>query len=190
MTSTKQQAAAEAAALGIEFDYDSTTEDEIRALIADRQAGDGNATPHSDEDAPESTRDDLHDQGVPMLAGDPREPVGPEDALGVGEKRGDYSDRIEGRPHTAVALEGAGEPVRRWVDRETGAAAEEGADGAIEVTVDLAPTSTIVDQRPRASDRGGSDEVLKGGVQTDPAFAAGALGIPAAAAAPSVDEAA
>jgi len=31
---------------------------------------------------------------VPMLPGDSSEPVGPEDALGVGPKRGDYTDRI------------------------------------------------------------------------------------------------
>jgi hypothetical protein len=38
-----------------------------------------------------TTRDDALDSGVPMLAGDASEPVGPEDALGSGPKRGDYS---------------------------------------------------------------------------------------------------
>lgn len=38
-----------------------------------------------------TTRDDALDSGAPMLAGDPSEPVGPEDALGSGKKRGDYS---------------------------------------------------------------------------------------------------
>jgi hypothetical protein len=41
-----------------------------------------------------TTRDDATDLGVPMLPGDPNEPVGPEDALGPGPKRGDYSQRI------------------------------------------------------------------------------------------------
>ena len=42
------------------------------------------------------------DVGVPMLPGSDDEPVGPEDALGEGPKRGDYSDRLGGdqyRPH-------------------------------------------------------------------------------------------
>jgi hypothetical protein len=43
-----------------------------------------------------TTRDDANDLGVPMLQGDPSEPVGPEDALGDGPKRGDYSQRLGG----------------------------------------------------------------------------------------------
>lgn len=43
-----------------------------------------------------TTRDDANDLGVPMLPGSPAEPVGPEDALGEGPKRGDYSDRVSG----------------------------------------------------------------------------------------------
>lgn len=41
-----------------------------------------------------TTRDDKNDLGVPMLAGKPDEPVGPEDALGEGPTRGDYRQRI------------------------------------------------------------------------------------------------
>ena len=41
-----------------------------------------------------TTRDDRLDLGVPMLQGDSSEPVGPEDALGDGPKRGDYTDRV------------------------------------------------------------------------------------------------
>lgn len=41
-----------------------------------------------------TTRDDRNDLGVPMLPGSPKERQGPEDALGKGEKRGDYSQRI------------------------------------------------------------------------------------------------
>lgn len=44
-----------------------------------------------------TTRDDALDSGVPMLAGDASEPAGPEDALGSGKKRGDYSDVIGDR---------------------------------------------------------------------------------------------
>lgn len=41
-----------------------------------------------------TTRDDKNDLGVPMLAGSVNEPTGPEDALGEGPKRGDYTDRV------------------------------------------------------------------------------------------------
>jgi len=56
-----------------------------------------------------TTRDDANDLGVPMLAGSPSEPTGPEDALGEGPKRGDYSDRIgpsNYHPHTASVVDG------------------------------------------------------------------------------------
>lgn len=46
-----------------------------------------------------TTRDDALDSGVPMLAGDPSEPVGPEDALGAGPKRGDYSEVVGNKQH-------------------------------------------------------------------------------------------
>lgn len=54
-----------------------------------------------------TTRDDVLDLGVPMLPGDPSEPVGPEDALGEGPTRGDYRGRIgpsDYHPHTSVAV--------------------------------------------------------------------------------------
>jgi len=41
-----------------------------------------------------TTRDDILDLGVPMLPGSPDERQGPEDALGRGPKRGDYTNRI------------------------------------------------------------------------------------------------
>lgn len=59
------------------------------------------------------------ENGFTMLPGDPGEPVGPEDALGEGPKRGDYSTtmRLES-PHEAV-LTGettdAGVPIRELV---------------------------------------------------------------------------
>lgn len=52
-----------------------------------------------------TTRDDATDLGVPMVQGNADEVTGPEDALGVGPKRGDYSDRIgpaNYQPHEAV----------------------------------------------------------------------------------------
>ena len=70
-----------------------------------------------------TTRDAL-DLGVPMLAGDPSEPTGPEDALGESPTRGDYSGRLgetNYQPHTTVLIPDAkpGEPrVRVIAQRE------------------------------------------------------------------------
>ena len=63
-----------------------------------------------------TTRDDATDLGVPMLAGSPDEPVGPEDALGEGATRGDYRGRIgpaDYHPHEVVPRPDAapGEPT-------------------------------------------------------------------------------
>lgn len=85
-----------------------------------------------------TTRDDATDMGVPMLAGGANEPVGPEDALGVGPKRGDYSDRIgpsSYQPHESLRVE----------DAKPGQ-----------------PDVVIEAQRPRVEDRG--DAPGKGGV--------------------------
>lgn len=87
-----------------------------------------------------TTRDDATDLGVPMLPGGANEPVGPEDALGEGPKRGDYSGRIgpsSYQPHELVRVEDAkpGEPNVR-----------------------------AVPQRPRVEDQG--DAPGKGGVST------------------------
>lgn len=93
-----------------------------------------------------TTRDDLNDAGVPMQAGSPKEPVGPEDALGEGAKRGDYRDRVVGNPHEAVAVEGGGEAIRD-------------EDGNV---LDYAPRSALQAQKPRTEEIG--DEPGKGGV--------------------------
>lgn len=90
-----------------------------------------------------TTRDDALDLGVPMLAGDPAEPVGPEDALGPGPKRGDYSGRLGDsyyNPHQTVEIP----PQER----------EEGG-----------PVVRVVAQAPRASEQG-EQAKLKGGVDT------------------------
>lgn len=96
---------------------------------------------------------DVHDQGVPMLkSSDPRaESVGPEDALGLGPKRGDYTNRVGDstyHPHTVVAVEGV----------------DENGDPTV--------TQVNVPQKPLAEEIG--DEVgLKGGVDTHSDQAAG-----------------
>lgn len=90
-----------------------------------------------------TTRDDALDLGVPMLPGSPDEPVGPEDALGEGPKRGDYSARIgppNYHPHETM-------PVR---DAKPGD-----------------PRFVTVPQRPRADDIG-DEPGKKGGVETAP----------------------
>lgn len=81
-----------------------------------------------------TTRDDVLDLGVPMLAGDPGEAVGPEDALGEGKKRGDYSNRIGGsgyHPHSVVAVPAEerkdGEPAVRVIT-QSHLAAEQGEE--------------------------------------------------------------
>lgn len=51
-----------------------------------------------------TTRDDALDTGAPMLPGDGSEPVGPEDALGSGPKRGDYSKLIGDRQFSAAVV--------------------------------------------------------------------------------------
>jgi hypothetical protein len=96
-----------------------------------------------------TTRDDALDAGVPMLPGDPSEPQGPEDALGPGPKRGDYSGRVgpEGyQPHRS-------EPIP---DAER----ERDDDGNV-----IGPSARLVAQRPSAANQG---EVagVKGGVGT------------------------
>lgn len=87
-----------------------------------------------------TTRDDATDLGVPMVQGKADEVVGPEDALGVGPKRGDYSDRIgpsSYQPHESVRVE----------DAKPGE-----------------PTVVVEAQRPRVADQG--DAAGKGGVTT------------------------
>lgn len=119
-------------------------------VVNQTSTGEGVANPednakltHSDKDAPLSTRQDLTDVGVPMQAGSPGEPVGPEDVLGEGQKRGDYRSRLGGReyqPHTTVRIEDA----------------EQGE-----------PHTKVVDQRSNADDIG-DDSGKKGGVTTTP----------------------
>ena len=90
-----------------------------------------------------TTRDDATDVGVPMLPGDPSERQGPEDALGIGPKRGDYRARLARRdtePHESRP--------------NPDAKADE-------------PAVLHEAQAPRAEDIGDA-KGLKGGVDTDP----------------------
>lgn len=86
-----------------------------------------------------TTRDDALDSGVPMLPGDKSEPAGPEDALGSGPKRGDYSGVIGDRRFSASVPNPNHDPS------------------------DLnSPASVIVEQNPLVEQRG-DDKGVKGG---------------------------
>jgi hypothetical protein len=116
--------------------------------MADTKKGDSTASESQNAklEHPEggiTTREDALDAGVPMLPGDRSERQGPEDALGRGPKRGDYTQRVgpsDYHPHQSVPVENP-EP-----------------DG---------PTARLEAQRPRAEDIGDA-KGLKGGVETDP----------------------
>lgn len=77
---------------------------------------------------------DPADVGVPMLPGDPSEPQGPEDALGTGAKRGDYTDRVGPQgynPHEVVpAKDGVAAVPQRPRAEEQGDA--KGLKGGVE----------------------------------------------------------
>lgn len=80
-----------------------------------------------------TTRDDPADLGVPMLPGSGDEPQGPEDALGPGPKRGDYSDRVgpsDYDPHEVVAGDD-GVEVNRQRPRASDQGEVEGEKGGV-----------------------------------------------------------
>ncbi len=78
----------------------------------------------------QSDRNDATDTGVPMLKGDGRERVGPEDAFGKGLKRGDYANRLGnaggGGSFTSELIPEAervpGGPISRLVRQDVGVA--------------------------------------------------------------------
>lgn len=83
-----------------------------------------------------TTRDDPADLGVPMLPGDADEPQGPEDALGPGPKRGDYSDRVGDAnydPHEVVAGDD-GVEVNAQRERASDQGEEAGVKGGVETS--------------------------------------------------------
>lgn len=88
-----------------------------------------------------TTRDDALDSGAPMLKGDLSEAAGPEDALGSGPKRGDYSKLIgNGEFYASVP-----NPNHDPSDPES-------------------PRSVLVHQNPLVEQRG-DDKGVKGGTQ-------------------------
>jgi hypothetical protein len=86
-----------------------------------------------------TTRDDALDSGAPMLPGDKSEPSGPEDALGSGKKRGDYSDLIGEREFYASVPNPDHDP-----------------------SDPNSPASILVHQNPLVEDRG-DEKGVKGG---------------------------
>jgi hypothetical protein len=131
-------------------DSESKAQEKAKADAGVATEAQNDALEHSDADAPANTRDGL-DGGVPMLPGDPSEPSGPEDALGEGEKRGDYAERVDGEHFEGQALPDGGEPI---LDD----------DGNV---VDYKPKSRLVAQSPRTAEVGDAAG-LKGGVETAP----------------------
>ncbi len=87
-----------------------------------------------------TTRDDAKDLGVAMLAGDASEPVGPEDALGSGKKRGDYSSR---QPENTAHYAAVPNPNYDPADPES-------------------PRTVLVEQNPLVEQRG-DEKGVKGG---------------------------
>lgn len=100
------------------------------------------ALTHSDETEGTTTRSDATDAGVPMLPGSPDEPVGPEDALGDGLKRGNYTGRIGPSGYEPMQ-------TQRIPDAKDGE-----------------PHTRLVAQRPKAEDIG-DVKGRKGGVDSD-----------------------
>lgn len=93
-------------------------------------------------------RDNL-DSGVDMADAAGDEPQGPEDALGKGPKRGDYSGRLDTTEHYESVPTGLSGTV-------------ENADGGI----DNAPRFKLEHQNPRAGEQGTPPEGTKGGVDS------------------------
>lgn len=123
---TREELEAKARDAGVANPEDYPNMDELSAAVAAAEGTGGQAAagstvvdndtiPHTDTDAPLTTRSDATDLGVPMApAKDPAaERVGPEDALDP-NSRGDYSDRLDHGPHVAMVPQ----PVER--DAETG----------------------------------------------------------------------
>lgn len=92
-------------------------------------------------DKTNTTRDDALDSGAPMLKGDPSEPAGPEDALGSGKKRGDYSGLIGNQEFYASVPNPNHDP----------------SDPS-------SPASVLVHQNPLVAQRG-DDKGVKGGTK-------------------------
>jgi hypothetical protein len=107
----------------------------------DIQGKELNMAEQKQKDTTGTTRDDALDSGVPMLKGDPSEPSGPEDALGSGKKRGDYSEVIGDRQFYASVPNPDHDP-----------------------SDPNSPASVLVHQNPLVEQRG-DDKGVKGGTE-------------------------
>lgn len=75
-----------------------------------------------------------NDVGVPMVEGSPDEPIGPEDAAGLGVKRGDYSDRGDGKQHFQMVRDADGDIVaqdQNALMEQTPGVPEDGTKGGV-----------------------------------------------------------
>jgi hypothetical protein len=76
------------------------------------------------------------DVGVPMIEGSPDEPTGPEDAAGIGNKRGDYSSRNDGQKHFSMERDADGDIVAvdqsDIIENSTPAVPPEGTKGGVD----------------------------------------------------------
>jgi len=115
-----------------------------------------------------TTRDGM-DAGVPMTAGQPDEPVGPEDAFGPGPKRGDYRDRITTGP--ALVTVPIPDDERRSMAEElvSGVDADD-REAAVNAALGDVPRTKLVPAADAAANIG--DAPGKGGVSTEEARAA------------------
>lgn len=91
-----------------------------------------------------TTRQDGTDAGVPMLQGSPMERQGPEDALGPGPKRGDYSTRLGDQYNPHIAVKGA-DGLTRLVPQNANAQ-EQGDTRGIKGGADVQPASNPVER--------------------------------------------
>ena len=108
-----------------------------------------------------TTRDGM-DAGVPMTPGQANEPVGPEDALGAGAKRGDYRDRIHGGPSMVTRVI----PEEERVKKAEAMVKAAGKDSGLTVAIALGdvPRTELVPAVSEVANIG--DAPGKGGVTT------------------------
>ena len=124
-----------------------------------------------------TTRDPM-DAGVPMLPGKPTERIGPEDALGPGAKRGDYTDRITTGPPMRTEVIPENErtpdgPIYRLVpaDSEVGKVGDIPGKGGVDTKAaldagpSLAPTTVGESRAMRATHDDGSGRTAEAPAQ-------------------------
>lgn len=129
-----------------------------------------------------TTRDSM-DAGVPMTPGSANEPIGPEDALGPGPKRGDYRDRLNGGPSMVTRV--IPEDERRKRAEAVVKAAPKDSGMTLELALGDVPRTELVPAGDEAGNIG--DAPGKGGVSTEEARGRAAE-LAEAAGAPAVEE--